>query len=33
MVADGVLGEGFDLGVREAGGAEVAQGVLEERAA
>ena len=32
-VADGVLGEGFDFGVGQAGGAEVAQGVLDEQAA
>src|SRR5262245_19672975 len=33
VVADGVLGEGLDFGVSEAGGAEVTHGVLEECAA
>ena len=33
MVADGVLGDGFNFGVRQAGGAEVIQGVLEKRTA
>jgi hypothetical protein len=33
VVADGVLGESFNLGVRETGGAEMIDGMLDERSA
>src|SRR2546421_4561123 len=33
VIADGILGERFDFGVAEAGGAEVIEGVLDEHPA